>query len=522
MGHCVFRFGTIAVILLAAGCRTEQGTGLLYLSISADDAIPSEAASRIDIGYPGGRGHSWQGMFPPKARSTLPLKLQVPNLPANNAPVTFTVQAFDAAGCAVTKAATVSATIKAGAETDPLSITLTNSDTSCADSGIFGNVIDGGVAAFDGAMPVTDGAGTLGSETGVALADVAPFDTPAIADLTDLILPDASGRPDGVYFADAPPLSDTASDIALGAGGAPGTGGTMGSGGTKGTGGTVGTGATSGTGGTTSTGGLISSGGATGAGGMTSPGGSTSTSGSPGTGGVIGTSGVAGTSDTGGVNGLGGVSGGDGGPGSGGTPGSGGDATDGSAANCSATMPSGGTTRTGTSVNGTADGLNYGIWSNGNAGSITVFPNAHAFSASWNNSSDFLAHLGSDFAATKSYTAYGTITANYVEVKSGTGGGFSSIGMYGWMQSPCVEWYINEDSYSPWSTRGSITATIDGATYYLTVATVTGTGGNDCEAGHTGGWTQVISTRQTPRHCGTITVSDHFTAWANQGWILGN
>jgi len=190
---------------------------------------------------------------------------------------------------------------------------------------------------------------------------------------------------------------------------------------------------------------------------------------------------------------------------------------------CSATMPTGGNTYSGTNVNGKADGLTYGIWTNGSGGSITVFTNAHAFSATWNNSQDFLAHVGLDFNSTKSYTAYGTILAQYVEKKSGTAGGFSSIGIYGWTHSPCVEWYINEDAYNGLNPRGNATATIDGATYYLTSLTTTGTGGaNACEAGHSGGWTQMISTRKTARQCGTVTVSDHFAAWAKQGWSLGS
>ncbi len=186
-------------------------------------------------------------------------------------------------------------------------------------------------------------------------------------------------------------------------------------------------------------------------------------------------------------------------------------------------MPTGGKTSTGNNVNGTADGLNYGIWSNGTGGSITTFANAPAFSATWNNSMDFLAHLGLDFNGTKAYTTYGTITAQFVESKTGTAAGFSSIGIYGWMHSPCVEWYINEDSFTGLAPRGSVTATIDGATYYLTTSTTNGTGGaNACEAGHTGSWTNITSTRATAHPCGTVTVSDHFAAWAAQGWNVGN
>jgi hypothetical protein len=183
-------------------------------------------------------------------------------------------------------------------------------------------------------------------------------------------------------------------------------------------------------------------------------------------------------------------------------------------------MPSGGNTQSGSNVYGTADGLGYGIWSNGSGGSITTFANAHAFSASWNNGGDFLAHLGLDFDSSKSYTAYGTIAAQIAESKTGTGGGYSSIGMYGWTQNPCVEWYIVDDSFNAMQ-KGSVTATVDGGTYYLFTNTTTGTGGNDCGSNVTS-WTQMSSIRSSPRQCGTITVSDHFAAWASQGWKLGN
>ena len=213
------------------------------------------------------------------------------------------------------------------------------------------------------------------------------------------------------------------------------------------------------------------------------------------------------------------------GAGTGGSAGAAGAGTGGGAGavNCATTMPTGGDTHSGKSVNGNADGLSYGIWTSGSGGSITVFPNAHAFSASWNNSDDFLADVGLDFNSTKSYTAYGTIAAQYVEIKTGTAGGYSHIGIYGWMHSPCVEWYINEDAFNGLNGNGNTTATVDGSTYYLSTLTTTGTGGaNACENGHQGGWTQMISTRKTARQCGTVTVSDHFAAWAKQGWSLGS
>jgi hypothetical protein len=193
--------------------------------------------------------------------------------------------------------------------------------------------------------------------------------------------------------------------------------------------------------------------------------------------------------------------------------------------NCSATMPTGGTVHqyagSWATDNGKAAGLGWGMWSNGTGGSITVFSDTQAFAASWNNSQDFLAHLGLDLSGSKTATDYNSIVAQFVETKTGTAGGFSMIGMYGWTQSPCVEWYINEDSYHGLGGNGT-SVTIDGGTYYIKTLQTTGTGGaNACESGHTGPWTQMISTRKTARQCGTITVSDHFKAWAAQGWSLG-
>jgi hypothetical protein len=68
---------------------------------------------------------------------------------------------------------------------------------------------------------------------------------------------------------------------------------------------------------------------------------------------------------------------------------------------------------------------------------------------------DFLAHLGLDFRPAKASTAYGTIVAEFSEVKKVTSNPpWSSIGMYGWMNSPCIEWYINEDSLNGMGGRG--------------------------------------------------------------------
>jgi hypothetical protein len=284
------------------------------------------------------------------------------------------------------------------------------------------------------------------------------------------------------------------------------------------------------TGGKAATGGNASTGGKAATGGDAPTGGKAATGGNAPTGGKAATGGnAAGGAATGGKSSAGGGGNATGGAGKGGAGATGGattasTSTTPSDVDCNAVMPTGGQTFTGASVNGTINGQNYGIWTNGSGGSITVFSDAKAFSTSWNESKDFLAHLGLDFygSAAKAYTAFGTITAQYVEKKSGTPGPFSMIGIYGWTQSPCVEWYINEDSYSGLYGGGSVTATIDGSTYTLSSVQTTGTGGaNACESGHTGTWTQIKSTRKTARQCGTVTVSDHFAEWEKQGWALG-
>lgn len=180
---------------------------------------------------------------------------------------------------------------------------------------------------------------------------------------------------------------------------------------------------------------------------------------------------------------------------------------------------------TSANAQGMADGLAWQIWSNGSAGSITTYANAQAFTATWNNSGDYLARLGMNWQNNMTYTQLGTITAEFNETKSGSGGGYSYIGIYGWSVSPCVEFYIVDDSYNqmpvnPGNTTNKGTVTIDGGTYTLYLRATTGTGGSNCPG--VSSWNQFYSVRQKARTCGTISVTQHFAAWAAAGMTLGN
>ncbi len=254
-------------------------------------------------------------------------------------------------------------------------------------------------------------------------------------------------------------------------------------------------------------------------------------SGNPGTGGSPPATG--GTPATGGVSSTGGRTGGTstGGTRTGGAPTggarTGGSGTGGGSTTCTTTMPTGGTDHCGANTQGTAGGLSWSLWSNAINGNscITTF-NTTAFSARWNNSGDFLARVGVEWGNNgKSYTQYNSITAQYSYTKTGTGGGYSYIGIYGWTNNPCVEYYIVDDSYNnfPFNAYNATlkgTVSIDGENYKLFQNSTSGTGGSRCSG--VNNWNQFWSIRQKARQCGTISIKQHFEAWTAAGMTMGN
>jgi endo-1,4-beta-xylanase len=290
-----------------------------------------------------------------------------------------------------------------------------------------------------------------------------------------------------------------------------------------GEGGHGGTSAT-GEGGTTGggdTGGNVAKGGTTGSAGTGSAG--TTGSGTAGTFGRAGTTGSAGTGSAGttgraGTTGTAGTTGRAGTTGSAGTTGTG---TGGSPACMAGAMPTGGKTVTG--GQGTADGgYTYNFYTNGQgSASMTVYGVAAEFSATWNNPGDFLARVGLGFNSTQTPSQLGALTATFAETKTGTGGGYNYIGIYGWSENPLHEYYIVEDWFgnnppNPGGTKvGQIT--VDGGTYNVYMHTQTNqpsiTGGNAT-------FVQFFSVRTSPRTCGTISISQHFSMWASMSTPL--
>jgi len=188
------------------------------------------------------------------------------------------------------------------------------------------------------------------------------------------------------------------------------------------------------------------------------------------------------------------------------------------------TALSGGTTYSSNGSGGIAGGYNYELWRSGSSGTMTVFGVGAAFKASWNNSGDFLARVGLKWNSNQTYTQLGTVGADYNYTKTGTAGGYSFIGIYGWSTGTLVEYYIVDDWFgggSPPTGGGSMkgTLSIDGGTYNIythqQVNQPSITGSNAT-------FWQFFSVRQTPRQCGHISISEHYKKWASLSMTLGN
>ena len=179
---------------------------------------------------------------------------------------------------------------------------------------------------------------------------------------------------------------------------------------------------------------------------------------------------------------------------------------------------------------GNCDGYSYEVWidSTGGNGSMTLGKGA-AFKAEWSanvSSGNFLARRGLDFGSQKKATDYPYIGLDYDADyrQTGSANGNSRLCVYGWFQNknagnvPLVEYYIIEDWVDWCPDADGKMVTIDGAQYKIFQMDHTGptiNGGSET-------FKQYFSVRQQKRTSGHITVSDHFKAWADQGWGIGN
>lgn len=282
-----------------------------------------------------------------------------------------------------------------------------------------------------------------------------------------------------------------------------------------------------------SSGGSKANGGAPAAGGSANGGSGSSTGGAPSAGGSAnggsgfssGGSPAAGGSSSGGSS-NGGTSAG--GSGSGGMAGGGqagssaqGGSGGGTQVNCSGQPLTGGSQHCSSNASGTANSYTWTIWSSGSGGCMTTYGTGAAYKATWNNSGDFLAREGFQWDETKTHDQLGTISADFAYTKTGSGGGYSFIGIYGWSNNPLVEYYIVEDWYGSGPPTGGGakqgTLDVDGGTYDI----YTHTQNNQPSIHGNATFPQFFSVRRTARQCGHISISEHFKKWGSLGMNLG-
>jgi hypothetical protein len=198
----------------------------------------------------------------------------------------------------------------------------------------------------------------------------------------------------------------------------------------------------------------------------------------------------------------------------------GGGSGDGGPLDCNAAPLTGGTMHCSSNMSGTVGTYSWTIWSSGTGGCLTTFGTPGAFSATWANSGDFLARAGLQWNRTQTFDQLGTISADFAETKTGTAGGFSYVGIYGWSVQPTHEYYIIDDTYGrlPFNPGGTKVGTVmlDGGTYDIITRNMSGASIDGSSS-----WVQFYSIRQSARTCGHISITEHFKAWANMGLTLG-
>lgn len=189
---------------------------------------------------------------------------------------------------------------------------------------------------------------------------------------------------------------------------------------------------------------------------------------------------------------------------------------------------SGGTVFTGNVGKDIGNGYHAELWQAvlSGDGEITCFGGDAdcAFKASWDNCGDFLARVGYyDGSAAKKHTELGRISAEYCYTKKGTAGDYYSyIGIYGWTKTPLHEYYIVDDHFAgtpayPYGGNKMGCYTLDGDTYNLykvqryNAPSIIGT--SNYEA--------IYAIRCNTRHCGHVSVSEHFKKWEDLGIKLG-